>query len=400
MPHNRLRYLNKLLVERLKYSPIVGVLGHRQVGKTTLVSSLSKEYASLDRAPLLNAARLQPESFLENRAKPFAIDECQLAPELFPELKEKVRTSKQSGQFILTGSVRFTSRKAIRESLTGRIINLELLPMTLAEMNQAPLPNTLPQIMKSGFSHFKGVVLSPSKIKAIQNELQRYCISGGLPGIAFTRKNEIRASQFDSHLETVLIRDLPLVMATKLDSVRLYQILRILARNQGRPTRIADLQRECRVARPTLVNLIQALEALFLLRILPTDGGPKASSFFFEDVGLATHLAGEPLGDEVNLIRCLYANLREQFHYRPELNGEFFVYRKHSGASVPLAVRSKQGILGIIPTIDLHASRSNLLCAQSFLKAYPAAKVVIAHSGTTAEALTSQIAALPWPALL
>ena len=40
MAHIRNRFVYNNLVKTLKYSPLVGVLGHRQVGKTTLVRYL------------------------------------------------------------------------------------------------------------------------------------------------------------------------------------------------------------------------------------------------------------------------------------------------------------------------------------------------------------------------
>jgi predicted AAA+ superfamily ATPase len=57
----------------------VGVLGQRQVGKTTLTESNSKEYATLDLRSTMNAAEDTPQLFLEKRQNPFTIDECQLA---------------------------------------------------------------------------------------------------------------------------------------------------------------------------------------------------------------------------------------------------------------------------------------------------------------------------------
>ncbi len=70
---------------------------------------------------------------------PAGIDECQPAPPLFPEVKEYVRTHKNPGQLILSGSVRFNSRKAIRGSLTGRMLSYELLPFSISEMEKKPL---------------------------------------------------------------------------------------------------------------------------------------------------------------------------------------------------------------------------------------------------------------------
>lgn len=399
MPHLRPRYLDPILKERLKFSPIVGVLGHRQTGKTTLIQSIAKEYASLDRAALLTQAQEHPETFLHDRKQPFAIDECQLAPELFPELKEQVRLNKRPGRFLLSGSVRFTSRKAIRESLTGRIVNLELLPMSLAELHERPLPDFLIQYLKRGSQFIQG--LKPNfNLKQSQSEFTQYMNTGGLPGIAFTRKPEIYSDQLSTHLDTILQRDLNLIWRSRLDSTQLRRLLQELVRLQGRPINFSDLKRETRLATTTLKSALAAFEALFLIRILPTEGSVRASTLFFEDSGLANYLTKTPLSEDQKLTHGLFLNLRPQFHYRPQFQASAFAYKLHSGAHVPIAFHTTLGTLGVLPILDTRATKSATLCANSFHKAYPNSKFVIAHSGSDLEIISSHTISAPWPMLI
>lgn len=46
MPHLRDRYAKAVIQKLLTHSPLVGLLGHRQVGKTTLLESMSTDYRS------------------------------------------------------------------------------------------------------------------------------------------------------------------------------------------------------------------------------------------------------------------------------------------------------------------------------------------------------------------
>ena len=48
MAHIRKRQIVDDLIKTLAFSPIVGVLGHRQVGKTTLLESFSEDYFAFD----------------------------------------------------------------------------------------------------------------------------------------------------------------------------------------------------------------------------------------------------------------------------------------------------------------------------------------------------------------
>src|SRR5262249_45933876 len=132
-----------------------------------------------------------PKAFLkEQNAFPTVIDECQLEPDLFPAIKEHVRTRKQPGQFVLTGSVRFTSRKSIRESLAGRIVQAEMYPLILSELMQKPLPDSLPRLLNSPAFNEQTLdcLHPPAQTKAVQKHLEKYLLQGGLPGLCFIRE--------------------------------------------------------------------------------------------------------------------------------------------------------------------------------------------------------------------
>ena len=77
MAHLRNRYIRPLLERGLKHKGIVGVFGHRQVGKTTVLSHMTNNYVTFDRAVDLQRSVEAPEHFLESRlaSLPLAIDE-------------------------------------------------------------------------------------------------------------------------------------------------------------------------------------------------------------------------------------------------------------------------------------------------------------------------------------
>src|SRR4051812_45070368 len=111
----------------------------RQVGKSTLLRQIGSSYLTLDQEEFLQKLDRGDWSEVESASPPAVIDEAQKSPRLFDRIKLLVDRRKRPGQFILTGSVRFLSRKQIRESLTGRTSLLELLPLTLAEAHSKPL---------------------------------------------------------------------------------------------------------------------------------------------------------------------------------------------------------------------------------------------------------------------
>lgn len=107
-----LRELYDVLAESVKRTPVLVLLGLRQVGKTTLARSLEVEkpchYLDLER-PSDVAKLSDPELYLSQFSGELVIlDEIQRAPELFPVLRslvdERRRAGEKSAQFLLLGS--------------------------------------------------------------------------------------------------------------------------------------------------------------------------------------------------------------------------------------------------------------------------------------------------------
>lgn len=377
MAHVRNRHLQKSLLHLAKVSPLVGLLGHRQVGKTTLLEGLAKRYLSLDDDQTLSAAENNPKEFLkELQAIGCAIDECQLSTKLFPALKERVRVDKRPGQFYLSGSIRFTSKKLIKESLTGRIVSLDLLPLTLSELDQTELPDLGIRALEARrFQDFPIEVLTTKEHLRRLGLAQLYLKQGGLPGVCFIRNEKIRDQKIRSQLETILDRDLRQIHPTTLTLTDLFRFTRALASYEGNPIHLQQTKLATGIAPITQKRLIYALESSFILRHLPIEGDHKGSVIIFEDQAEALYLAQNNISQEQQWIGLIYRNLREQFYYRIGLSTEFFQYRTRAGVVVPICIRSGDSCLGIIPILG-DVDRRSKAAADSFLKKYSNSKVL------------------------
>lgn len=127
--------------------PVVVLTGARQTGKTSTFRRLFPEhqFVSLDLPTEAEQAEKEPESFLREHPGPVIIDEVQYAPGLFRYLKVTVDASRnRHGQFLLTGSQKFTLMKSVSESLAGRADIVELETLSFAEIHGA-LPTTTPE---------------------------------------------------------------------------------------------------------------------------------------------------------------------------------------------------------------------------------------------------------------
>ena len=398
MAHFRKRYLSDLLPASLAFSPIVGILGHRQVGKTTLAESIAKQYLTLDNKENRDLALQKPNQFLKiHHSTPLVIDECQKAPVLFDELKDWVRVHKYPGQFVLTGSVRFTSKKAIRESLTGRIIYHELLPFTVSELEHRPLPTIIRSLIKSNdlsswvSSHAKNHFPKTSLIKAIQD----YQRLGGLPGTLFIRNEKLRVQKISEQLQTILDRDLREIVSTRLSYSQIIEFAESLARQEGAPISYTRILNETGVGIASAKKIISALEAVFIIRLLKVEGGRKGSIFYFEDQAESRFLSKNELDPSIYYSGFLYRNMRAEFAYEERHQFRFFHYLTRHQTTLPFALEWNHCYLGVLPLDRPIPSHSEIMASQSFLKNYDNAKVMMIHPKAKMSKISERVVLMP-----
>ena len=127
----------------------------RQTGKTSTFLRLFPKHAfvSLDLPAEAEQAEKEPGTFLQRHPPPVLIDKVQYAPDLFRHLKVAVDANRtRNGQFLLTGSQKFTLMKNISESLAGRADIVELETLAYAEIQAAlPLTRIETAIVRGGF---------------------------------------------------------------------------------------------------------------------------------------------------------------------------------------------------------------------------------------------------------
>ena len=134
------REIAATIVTEARGYPVIGVLGPRQSGKTTLVRALFPQhhYANLEDPSQREFARIDPKGFLSSSKLPLIIDEFQRVPELLSSIQVDVDQSNEPGRFILTGSQSFLMMEQISQSLAGRITIHFLLPLSLSELASSP----------------------------------------------------------------------------------------------------------------------------------------------------------------------------------------------------------------------------------------------------------------------
>jgi len=272
MAHLRDRGLFGPLTKQLKFWPIVTILGPRQSGKSTFLRELAfgakkSSYVSLDKLAFRRSASQNPEGFLTQfEVEPLIVDEAHKSPELFDEIKALVDEDRRPGRFILTGSVRFSSKVGIRESFTGRSANLRFDSMTLGETT-----NETPRL----------------------RGLLRYFQMGGMPAVCFLRDADQIERYWTEWLESTCRRDLHELSLGRLSSDLALQILELACQLEFPDS--AAIAAKLRVDARRIRTHLEALEDLFLLRRWEPDEGSVGKTMMLPfDCGLAAHIKATP----------------------------------------------------------------------------------------------------------
>ncbi|MEB2778993.1 ATP-binding protein [Algoriphagus sp. C2-6-M1] len=311
------RKIFALLQEYLSIFPAVGLLGPRQVGKTTLVKNLKLDKDSIyidlekasDRAKLVDA-----ELFLKAQVdKTVILDEIQLMPELFAELRSLIDEQREPGRFILLGSALPDLNRKSADSLAGRIGYLELTPFFWEEV--------------------------------AADELEKLWIRGGFP-LSFLAKSE-RESQLwrQNFIKTYLERDLAQIgLSTDPRLVERFWIM--LANAQGGIWNGESFARALGITRPTVNRFLEYLEGSFMVRVLPPFHQNikkrlvKSPKVFIRDAGLLHSLTGvtsmDSLINQVLIGASWEGFVIEQITATFGQEYDYYFYRTHQGAECDL----------------------------------------------------------------
>ena len=261
------------IADRFAVQSVVGLLGPRQCGKTTLARAYAERHSNLAvtrfdlEDPLDLAALANPRLALQDLSGLVIIDEIQRAPELFPLLRVLVDRPNNQAHFLVLGSASRDLLRQSSESLAGRIGYIELTPFSLAETG------------------------SESK--------DRLWLRGGFPP-AFLAASETASRQWrKDYIATFLERDIPaLGIAIAPQSLRRFWTM--LAHYHGQIVNLSELGRSFGAADTTIRRYMDILEATFMVRQLRpwheniSKRQVKAPKLYFRDTGLLHGLLDIP----------------------------------------------------------------------------------------------------------
>ncbi|MBI1731452.1 MAG: ATP-binding protein [Gammaproteobacteria bacterium] len=258
--------------------PVVVLTGARQTGKTSTLRRLFPRhgFVSLDLPSEAEQAEKDPVTFLRRHPAPAIIDEVQYAPALFRHLKSAVDANRdRNGQYLLTGSQKFTLMKGVSESLAGRADIIELETLSLAEILAARA--------KTG--------------------IETAIVRGGFPELHANPEIDVPAF-YASYLATYLERDVRSLAGV--GSLRDFErFVRACALRAANLLNKADLARDVGIAPSTANQWLSILEASGQIVLLEpwfsnrTKSIVKSPKLYLADTGLLCALLNVSSTDQL-----------------------------------------------------------------------------------------------------
>lgn len=346
------RVITQEIEKALKISPVVLIAGARQIGKSTLVSKLKREYIVMDDITQLDAAINDPQGYIKRIPKPITIDEIQKAPQLLTPIKMYVDKDRRNGEFLLTGSANVLNLKKSNESLAGRLIELTMYPFSAKEKNQDTKTNVVDMLFEKKLSS-----LNIDK-KACDN-LPRFIIEGGYPLSFMMSDAKERFMWFNSYISTYIERDIRSIGELR-DLDGFIRFFNILAPRTANILNKSDIANDTKLNSITVDNYISLLEKVYQAHLLKPyfeNIGKtfiKSPKVYLTDSGMSCHVLN--IRDEEDLKNSRYkGSIYETFIFSELLKHityskdvlEFFYYRTQDKKEIDFIVKKGEKILAI-----------------------------------------------------
>jgi uncharacterized protein len=370
----RTHHLERLR-ELLDQFPVVGLIGARQVGKTTLAKAYASDFkGDVTRFDLENPRDLHrlddPLFALESLQGLVILDEIQLRPEIFPVLRVLADREGAPARFLVLGSASPDLLRQSSESLAGRIAYHDLGGLSLQE---------------AGSDH-----------------LDALWLRGGFP-LSYLAATDPASNRWrEQFIRTYLERDLS-ALGIQLPATTMRRFWTMIAHYHGEIWNGSELARAFGVADKTVRGYLDTLVSTFMAKRLEpwhenlSKRQVKSPKIYLADSGILHTLLGlESRQDLLGHPKVgaswegfAIGEVTARLDARPE---ECFFWKLHSGAELDLLVR--RGNLRRGFELKLTSSPKVTASMRSALDALQLEELVVIHAGAHSYPLAPRLRAV------
>jgi len=286
---------HKKIDNAYRYTPIVVLIGARQVGKTSIMKSYTASGSSLflngqdSEIAMLFEKLSTIEQYLSIHLNSelsglLMLDEFQFINGISTMLK--LLTDKHSDLKILcSGSSSLDILQPVEESLAGRVRVIEVLSLSFAEFLFFKNPGLFKLQQSIDFTE------SNALTAPLDNLLNEYLIYGGFPRVVLAENPTDKIELLNDIYQTYLMRDVRMYIANE-HFVGFNKLIRLLSMQIGNLFNINELSKECRLPYKKCEEYMYLLQQMYIIRLIEPFHTNKRKSIskmtkiYFYDLGL------------------------------------------------------------------------------------------------------------------
>ncbi len=376
------RIADKVLLNHLEAKGAVLIEGPKWCGKTTTARYIAKSSIFMDQPNLTkqykDMAEMNPLLLLTGET-PHLIDEWQIAPSIWNAVRYEVDQRDEFGQFILTGSSVPPNLDESTHSGIGRIVRMNMRPMSLYESKESTGQVSLKDL-------FDGKEIEAVDDTSIYDIAFIICRGGWPRAIGVSDKIALR--QAVDYYNAIVSDDISRVDNVKRDKERTRRLIKSYARHISTQASIETIRKDV-IANDvdtfdsnTIYSYLNALRNIFVIDEIPSWNPNLRSKTalrttntrYFVDPSIAVAAMGigpDDLINDLNTMGLLFENLcvRDLQIYVDVLDGEVYHYRDRSGLECDVVIHLRNGSYGLIE-IKLGGDSAIEEGAKNLLKLY------------------------------
>lgn len=410
--HNEIKYKKRRIALKIrryigKFQAIV-LTGARQVGKSTMLQNEFPEftYITLDDFDALDGISNDPRLAWRD-SDLIIIDEAQKLPALFSAVKFAADKYKNK-RFILSGSSNLLLMKNVAESLAGRALYFDMLPMTYGEIEGVMKPENFLSLWNPDFN--PAAAGPANALTAVPPASPvPYVLKGFMPSmLKFSERND-ELLWLDGYVRTYLERDLREL--SQVDSlVDFRKLMKSLALRTANILNQASVASDSGLSHTTAHRYIKLLEISNIIKLI---GGffnsrgkriIKSPKIFFTDPGLSVFLSGYIDIESLSKAREIGAFFETMvfLHLKSlcesmEPAASVYYWRTASGKEIDFVIEHGRRLMAVEVKLTQSPKTSDIKNLLSFMDDYPETITgVLVHAGTDVRRLHSKVICVPW----
>lgn len=359
----RARLVDRILKKYLKGMGGVLIEGPKGCGKTTTGEQVAKSTLYLGceqtREETLERLGYNPAGVLAG-ASPKLIDEWQLIPQLWDDVRFEVDHRQKPGQFVLTGSALPADRSEVLHTGTGRVARVKMRTMSLLESGDSNGSVGLEALFE-GEHNMVGE--NPLTIDQIAFLICR----GGWPK-TLNQDADTALLMSNRYFDAIVNTEVSRLDDVKRSPQKVRQFLKIYAENLRLQTPITDIRLQLLKNKKiksfnerTCYSYAEALQKIFVIEEMAAWNPNLRSKTairtsdtrYFTDPAIgaaALRIGPQDLLNDPKTFGFLFENLcvRDLRVYADILDGDVFHYRDKNGLECDAVLHRRDGTYGLI----------------------------------------------------